>query len=270
MSFYEQDFEDLTVSVSGHILTVTINRPESHNAITLPMVDSFQKVMSYADFDRQIRVIILTGAGKSFCAGGDIKAMAEKEGMFAGEPNELRQRYEVGIQRIPKVLTSLETPVVAAVNGAAIGAGLDLACMCDLRICSSKAKFGETVVKLGLVPGDGGGLFVQRVVGLSKAMEMSLTGRIYQAEAALAMGLVSEVVEGDVVAAAEKLVAEIAANAPVAVRLTKKAIYQACYSPVQEHLQLAASWQGIAQRTEDHFEGLKAMTEKRKPEFSGY
>ena len=132
MAIYHNDFADLTVQFSEPILTITLNRPESHNAISLEMVASLETVLRCADFDPQVRVIILTGAGRSFCAGGDTKAMQQRTGMFAGEPNRLRELYEDGIQRIPKTLTAMETPVIAAINGAAIGAGLDLACMCEI------------------------------------------------------------------------------------------------------------------------------------------
>jgi len=126
------------------------------NAITIPMIESLVSVLKFADFDRDIRVIVLTGSGKSFCAGGDIKAMEEKSGMFEGESNELRMRYMHGIQQIPKCIEEISTPIIAMVNGAAIGAGCDLSMMCDLRIGSSESKFGETFTKMGLVPGDGG------------------------------------------------------------------------------------------------------------------
>src|SRR5690606_3100798 len=142
MSFYLQQFPDLEITIKKtHQLWVTLNNPDQMNAITTNMVNSLTTVLAHADFDPDIRVIVLTGKGKNFCAGGDLKAMEEKSGMFAGESNELRARYQQGIQRIPQCIENLSVPMIAMINGAAVGAGCDLSMMCDMRIGDSKTKF---------------------------------------------------------------------------------------------------------------------------------
>ncbi|MBS1972162.1 MAG: enoyl-CoA hydratase/isomerase family protein [Bdellovibrionales bacterium] len=269
-SFYSQTYPHIKLQRRDHQLWITLNNPEQSNAITLEMVDSFCKVLKYADFDPSIRVIIVTGEGKNFCSGGDVKAMQEKNGMFRGESNELRMRYMHGIQQIPKTIEDLSTPMIAMVNGAAIGAGCDLAMMCDLRIGTSTTKFGETFTKIGLIPGDGGTFFVQRVVGYSKAMEMTLTGDIYEGQKAKDFGLMNFLVEeSQLIAETEKLATKIANNAPVAQQMAKKAMKISYLHDLQTSLDLLASFQGITQRTQDHFEALEAVKAKRTPEFKG-
>ncbi|ASD63122.1 enoyl-CoA hydratase-related protein [Bdellovibrio bacteriovorus] len=270
MSFYSQAFTHLSVQKKNHTLWLTLNNPEQSNAISLEMVDSLTRVLRFADFDSLVRVIVITGEGTSFCAGGDVKAMQNKTGMFAGESNELRMRYMHGIQQIPKGIEELSKPVIAMVNGPAIGAGCDLAMMCDLRIGTEKAKFGETFVKLGLVPGDGGSFFLQRVIGFSKAMQMSLTGDLVSGAEALNWGLLNYLVPVEsLLAETEKLADKVAGNAPVAVQMTKKTMKMAYMNDLSTILDLAAAYQGITQRTEDHFKALEAMKEKKAPEFQG-
>lgn len=270
MSFYSQSFTHLKVQPKGHQLWITLNNPEQSNAITTDMIESLCRVLKHADFDPEIRVMIITGEGKNFCSGGDIKAMSEKTGMFHGESNELRMRYMHGIQQIPKTIEDLSTPVIAMVNGAAIGAGCDLAMMCDLRIGTTTTKFGETFTKIGLIPGDGGTFVLQRVVGYTKAMEMTLTGDIYEGQKAKDFGLMNFLVDdGQLQAEAEKLAVKIAANAPVAQQMAKKALKISYLHDLQTSLDLLASFQGITQRTQDHFEALEAAKAKRSPNFKG-
>src|SRR5437868_4100553 len=195
MDFYSQNVTHLKLQKKNHQLWITLNNPEQSNAITTEMVESLCRVLKHADFDPSVRVIVITGEGKNFCSGGDVKAMSEKTGMFQGESNELRMRYMHGIQQIPKTIEDLSTPVIAMVNGAAIGAGCDLAMMCDLRVGTSTTKFGETFTKIGLIPGDGGTFFLQRIVGYSKAMEMTLTGDLYEGQKAKDFGLMNFLVE---------------------------------------------------------------------------
>jgi enoyl-CoA hydratase/carnithine racemase len=260
----------LLYEVDGSIATITLNRPEARNAYSDEMVVELVGALDRADADATVRCIILTGAGKAFSAGGDLKAMRDKSGMFAGGPMELRERYIAGIQTIPRAFARCSTPVVAAVNGAAIGAGLDLACMADLRVASARAKFGSTFVKVGLVPGDGGCFFLARTIGFPRALQMLLSARVIEAPEALAMGLVHEVVDGEELMAAALRQAEmIAANAPVAVRLAKKAAYRSWRANLEEALEMAATYQGIVQNTDDHAEAVNAMLEKRSPSFSG-
>ncbi|TDJ04977.1 MAG: 3-hxdroxyacyl-CoA dehydrogenase [Deltaproteobacteria bacterium] len=255
MSFYEKKFTHLEVKKEDNFLWLTFNLPEKRNAITLSMVESLVTVLNEADWDPEIKVIILTGQGSAFCAGGDIKAMKEKSGMFAGSSEELRQIYMNGIQRIPRSIESLQTPIIAMVNGPAIGAGLDIACMCDLRVASSKALFGETFAKIGLVPGDGGTFFLPRVVGYAKAMEMSLTARVYTAIEALEMGLLSSLTsESELEAVTRSLAEKIAENSFTALTMIKKGLRGA--RDLDTQLDLMAAFQGITQRTQDHFDRL--------------
>jgi enoyl-CoA hydratase/carnithine racemase len=266
---YNKTFKDLLVSKDEFTLEITLNNPAQANAITNEMIDSLVEVLSFADEDDEIRCILLTGAGRSFCAGGDLGAMENKTGMFEGESDELRRNYRKGIQRIPRAIEALKTPIVALVNGAAIGAGCDLAMMCDIRVASKFAKFGETFSKLSLVPGDGGTFFLQRVVGYTKAMEMFLTGDIYSGEDVLKFGLANFVREDDSLVFSRDLCKKISHNGPVAISMTKVALKSGRTSSLNDQLELLSSFQGITQRTSDHFEALKAFKEKRAPKFTG-
>jgi 2-(1,2-epoxy-1,2-dihydrophenyl)acetyl-CoA isomerase len=268
--YINEEYKDLLVEMDLPLLWVTLNRPQCSNAFSDEMITELCHLLREADWDDDVRVIILTGAGKTFCAGGDVKAMEEKTGMFAGDPEGLMRRYTRGIQQIPLTIEALHTPLVAMVNGAAIGAGCDLACMCDIRVGCGHSRFGETFAKLALVPGDGGTFFLQRVVGYAKAMELSLTGRIVPADEALTLGLLNHMVEVDALKEeTNKLARSIAANSPVAVSMIKKAIRLARTAEISGHLDLLAAFQGITQRTEDHFERVRALKEKRQPHFRG-
>lgn len=271
MSFYSQNHLHLKVELSDNQLWIGLDNPTQSNAISLEMTAALTSVLKHADFDQEVRAIVIYGEGSAFCAGGDIKAMQSKTGMFSGESNELRMRYIHGIQQIPKCIEDMSKPLIAMVNGPAVGAGCDLAMMCDLRIGTSKSKFGETFVKLGLVPGDGGAFFLQRVIGFSKAMQMSLTGELVSGEEALKWGLLNYLVEElDLETETQKLAEKVAANAPIAVQMTKKAMKMAYLSDLATILDLSAAYQGIAQRTEDHFTALQAMKDKRTPNFKGF
>lgn len=269
MSFYSQSFEHIKVELKNKFqLWITLNNPDQMNAITLPMIDSLTNVLRYADFDKNIRVIVLTGAGKSFCAGGDIKAMEECSGMFAGQSNELRMRYMHGIQQIPRCIEEISTPIIALVNGAAIGAGCDLSMMCDLRVGSTSSKFGETFTKLGLVPGDGGTFFLTRVIGYAKAMQMFLTAEIYEGQKAFEFGLLNFLFEdSNVESETIKLAEKVASLAPIAQSMTKKSMKISYLSDLNSSLDTLAAFQGITQRSADHFEAISAFKEKRSAQF---
>jgi 2-(1,2-epoxy-1,2-dihydrophenyl)acetyl-CoA isomerase len=271
MSFYSQTFPDLEVKIENHHeLWISLNNPDQMNAITTSMIDSLVSVLTHADFDKNIRVVVITGVGKAFCAGGDIKAMQNKSGMFAGEPNELRSRYQHGIQRIPKCIEELSVPVVALVNGAAVGAGCDLSMMCDLRIGHSQSKFAETFTRMGLVPGDGGTFFLQRVIGYSKAMQMFLTGKMYSGVEAYQFGLLNFFFEdSDFIVESKKIIKTISDQSPIAQKLTKKAMKMSYLNDLHSSLDLLASYQGISQRSRDHFEAVESFIQKRSPNFSG-
>lgn len=268
MSFYLKQFADLVVEQANHSLWITLNRPEASNAYSIGMVSALVEILKYADLDNSIRVIVLTGAGKNFCAGGDIKAMKGKSGMFAGESNELREAYQSGIQQIPIIISQLKTPLIAMVNGAAVGAGCDLAAMCDMRIASTEASFAETFAKVGLVPGDGGAFFLTRLIGFGKAMEMFLTCKSFSAIEAREMGLVNQVVLPiELKNKTLELVEQMIALPPIALQMTKKAVSHASQNDLLSHLELMAAYQGITQRSSDHFKAIDGLIEKKKTTF---
>ncbi|WP_313021879.1 crotonase/enoyl-CoA hydratase family protein [Mobilicoccus sp.] len=259
------------VDRNGHIETWTLDRPDIRNAISDDdMVEAIVDAAARVTRDDDVRVVVLTGAGSAFSAGGNITAMAEKSGMFGGSPAELREGYRRGIQRIPRALYDVDVPIVAAVNGPAVGAGCDLSLMCDLRIASTRAFFAESFVKLGIIPGDGGAWFLPRVVGAARAAEMALTGDRVDAATALEWGLVSRVVEpDDLLPAAHDLARRIAVNPPRAVRMTKRLLRESGHSSLSTLLELSAAMQPLGHHTQDHAEALAAMREKRRGEFTG-
>jgi 2-(1,2-epoxy-1,2-dihydrophenyl)acetyl-CoA isomerase len=264
------ELSDLKYEQMGPIALVTLDRAAARNAYSDAMIESLERAFDEAERNPEVRVVVITGAGKTFSAGGDVKAMLDKSGMFEGEPFALRSRYLDGIQRVPRRIARFEKPLIAAINGAAIGAGLDLACMCDLRIAVREAQFGSTFVRLGIVPGDGGAYLLSRVVGFPRALELMLTGRLLDAAEAERIGLLHEAVPADaLMATAFRKATEIAQNAPLAVRLTKMATYQAQHLNLEQALNLAATYQGIVQNSEDHLEGVRALLEKRPADFQG-
>lgn len=267
---FRMNFVDLRYEKQGQIATITLDREEARNAWSDAMLSSFVAAIDDAELDDAIRCVVVTGAGSTFSAGGDVKLMVNREGMFEGDPVHLRSRYMAGIQRIPRRLARFEKPVIAAINGPAVGAGLDLACMCDIRIASSGARFGSTFVKIGLIPGDGGAYVLSRAIGFPRALELILSGRLIDAIEAERIGLVNEICEpDDLMEVVHRRAMKIAANAPLAVRLSKSAVYQSYDLSLEAALNLAATYQGIVQNTADHDEGVAAFLEGRAPEFRG-
>jgi len=199
-----------------------------------------------------------------------VAEMRDKQGMFGGTPEQVAAHYRAGIQRIPRAYQRLQVPIIAAVNGAAIGAGNDLACMCDIRIASHTAKFAESFVKVGIVPGDGGCWLLPRVVGASRAAELAFTGEAIGADEALRIGLVSRVVAPEqLMDEALALAGRIAANPPQVLRWTKQLLHQARTGTLDEALDAAGRFQGLAHQTADHAEALAAFFDKRTPVFKG-
>jgi enoyl-CoA hydratase/carnithine racemase len=254
----------------GHIVTLTMNDPERRNPLTgNSAVPEFLQAIDRIHADHGVRAVILTGAGTAFSSGGNVRDMGRYSsgGMSA---MELRREYRLGIQKLPLALFNLEVPVIAAVNGHAIGAGLDLACMCDIRVASEEAKFAESFVKLGIIPGDGGAWLLPRIVGLSRATEMTLTGQMLDARQALEWNLVSRVVPAaQLLPTARELAEAIAANPPHAVRLAKRLLREALHTRLDTLLEMSAAFQVLSHQTADHQEAVAAFIEKRKPEFRG-
>ncbi|MCU0574382.1 MAG: crotonase/enoyl-CoA hydratase family protein [Syntrophobacteraceae bacterium] len=257
-------FEQILLERSGPIAILTLNRPDLRNALTDPdMIGEIEAACRMVQDDPSVSVLILTGAGSAFSAGGNVKDMLSKTGMFAGSPAQLRENYRQGIQRIPLALHRLDVPTIAAVNGPAIGAGCDLACMCDIRIASEKARFGETFVSVGLIPGDGGAFFLPRVLGFSKACELAFTARVIDAGEALRMGLVSEVTPPEqLMERAGELAREIAQQPGRILRLAKRLFHQAQGKSLEDVLELSAAYQALCHYTEEHDEAVGKLLKK--------
>ncbi len=248
----------------NHQLWITLNHPDKLNAISPEMITSLTEALFDAEINPQIKVIVITGSENAFSSGGDVQSMHEKSGMFAGDSNELRMKYMQGIQKIPKCMEDLSKPIIAMVNGPAIGAGCDLAMMCDLRIGCEKSKFGETFAKIGLISGDGGSFFLTRIVGFAKAMQMTLTAEILEGQKAFEFGLMNYLVPHDqLIAETEKLADKISQLPAASVQMAKKLMKVAYFDSLQANLDLAAAFQGISQRTSDHEKAVAAFVNKK-------
>jgi enoyl-CoA hydratase/carnithine racemase len=250
----------------GAIVTLTLNAPEQRNALSTP--DQWEAIVAACERVRRdpgVRCVILTGAGSAFCAGGNVKDMQSRTGIAAGGGYQIREGYRTGIQRIPLALYDLDVPTIAAVNGPAIGAGCDLTCMCDIRIASERARFAESFVKLGIIPGDGGAWLLPRAVGLSKAAELTFTGDAIDAAEALACGLVSKVVPAErLMDEARALAARIAANPGPALRMAKRLLREGQHVRLDTLLEMSAAFQALAHQTPEHAQALDAFVASMK------
>ena len=253
----------------GPVVTLTMNQPEQRNPLTgNTAIPEFLAAIDQIHDDRSVRCVILTGNGPSFCEGGDIREMKRQASPEVSEM-DIRQQYRRGIQRLTLSLFDLEVPVIAAVNGHAIGAGLDLACMCDIRITSEKGRFAESFIKLGIIPGDGGAWLLPRIVGMSRAAEMAFTGEMLDAEQALAWNLVSRVVPHDsLMPTARELAGRITQHASHGLRLTKRLMREGIHSRLDTVLEMSAVFQAVSHKTPDHSEAVNAFIEKRAARFA--
>ena len=260
--------KDSTLEIDGRTAILTFNRDDVRNALTsTELVTEIPAVVEWCQENADISVLIMTGGGSAFSAGGNIKTMGERA---KGPPFELQQAYRRGVQRIPLALEQADVVVIAAVNGPAIGAGFDMANMCDIRIGSTNAQFGETFVNLGIIAGDGGALFLTRLVGYQRAAELTFTGRIVKAEEAKALGLLLEVTEPEaLLSRAREIAAKIGTKPPLSVRYSKRLLKLAQRQNLEEHLDVCSSFQAICHKTEDHQEALAAFFEKRPGRFVG-
>ena len=251
---------------TGAIVTLTLNDPASRNALSTPdqwasLVDAAERIQA----DVSVKCVILTGAGSAFCAGGNVKDMQAKTGIAAGDAYRISEGYRNGIQRIPLAFQRLDVPTLAAVNGPAVGAGCDLACMCDIRIASESARFAESFVKLGIIPGDGGAWLLPRVVGMSMAAELTFTGDMIDAAQALACGLVSRVVPaGELLASARALAERIAANPAPALRMSKRLLREGQHTRLDSLLEMAAAFQAMGHHTPEHTVALDAFVQSMR------
>lgn len=258
----------LDIQRDGAIVTLTMHAPEVRNALTgNSAVDEFVAACAQINADTSVRAVIITGGDTIFSSGGNVKAM-QRYFDDALDATRIVDEYRGGIQRLTRAVFGLEVPAVAAVGGPAIGAGCDLACMCDIRIASERATFAESFVKVGIVPGDGGAWLLPRAVGMSRAAEMAFTGDAVDAREALAIGLVSQVVPPEqLMSAARGLAARIAANSGPALRMTKRLMREGQTCGLDSVLELSATMQAIAHKTPQHREAVLAFIEKRKPQF---
>jgi enoyl-CoA hydratase/carnithine racemase len=264
---------------NNYIATITLNRPEKLNTFSVNMINGWVEALKDAQRDDGVRVIVVTGAGRAFCAGGDVNAMKKGEGFFpeedfppAGDNNAFHKKKNLWelIHQVPLTLENMDKPVICAVNGDAVGAGCDMALMCDLRIAAESARFSEGYVKLGLVPGDGGAFLLPRLIGLPRALELLWTGDRISAREAWQMGMVNRVVPGEkLLEETYRLAGQIAEGPPLAVRMIKRAVYQGLKSDLKTSLDLISSHMAIITETRDHREGVNALLEKRKPDFKG-
>lgn len=257
---------------SARVVTMTIDRPAERNAIgELEHCEALVAAFERAQADAGVSCVILTGAGSAFSAGGNLRAMQERRGIGRLDtPMATRANYRRGVQKVIRALWDCDLPMIAAVNGHALGLGCDLACLCDIRIAGESAKFASSFINLGIVPGDGGAWILPRTVGLSKAAELIFTGDMIDAAEALACGLVSRVVpDAGLLEAAQALAAKIAAKPAQTLRLSKRLLREGQHARLGDILELSAAYQALAHETEDHAEALEAFFAKRPPAFKG-
>jgi 2-(1,2-epoxy-1,2-dihydrophenyl)acetyl-CoA isomerase len=257
--------QNLKFEIADRVATITLDRPERMNAFTFEMIDAWVEAIGECRRSDAVRVLIVTGAGAAFCSGGDIVEMRERlKNPPAVRKNELYGR----IQRIPLSLEDFDKPVLVAVNGVATGAGMDLALMGDIRYAAQSARFAETYVKVGLVPGAGGAHFLPRLVGTAKALELFWTAEFVSAEEAERIGLVNKVLPDAELLPHVRQVAERIAQAPaLSVRMIKRAVLQGMRNDLRTNLDLISSHYGIVTASRWSGEAVEAFIEKRKPVF---
>lgn len=258
---------DAQLQVDQRVAILTLNRDDVRNALTgTALIDDIVTVAEWVNHaDDLVSALIVTGAGSAFSSGGNVKDMAERGGDFAGDVAAVAERYRRGIQRIPLAMQQIEVPVIAAINGPAIGAGFDLANMADLRIASERAKFGETFLNLGIIPGDGGAWFMQRQLGYQRAFELTLSGRIVDATEARTLGIVLDVVPPEeLMPRAMQLATRFAAQPPKALRLTKRLMKMAQRMELKDFLDVCAVFQGVCHNEPEHLDAVQRFLAKQK------
>jgi 2-(1,2-epoxy-1,2-dihydrophenyl)acetyl-CoA isomerase len=259
--------DELLFDKLNKIATITLNRPDKLNTFHDGMLADWAAALRECQADAEVNVVVLTGAGRVFCAGGDISQMGQSQSNPALQMGEYLRH---NVHPVARAVDALQKPYLCALNGTATGAGLDMALMTDMRYAARSARFAETYVKVGLVPGDGGAFLLPRLVGLTKALEMLWSGDFISAEEAERIGLVSKVFDDDNLMAETYAFAERLANGPsVAIRLMKRAVYQFLHTDFLSSLEAVTGPMGVAASTEDHREATAAFFEKRPPTFKG-
>ncbi len=263
-------YQEIIYSMDGPVATITLNRPETMNALTVVTHTELGRAIEAADKDEKVRVIVLTGAGKGFCSGDDVKNIFLNEELTEN-PRDAMLRFLQG-EHLPgggSSLLTINKPSIAAVNGAAVGYGCDLALMCNMRIASDRARFGEVFLRVGLIP-DQALLLLPRLVGLAKTYEMILTTDVIDAKEAERIGLVNKVVpHEELMKATLEMAHKIAGKPPVAVKLAMEGIRRSLNLAIDDFMQYHALAFSFCMSTEDHIEGSRAFMEKREPEFKG-
>ena len=244
------------------VATITLNRPEKYNAFTKDMINRWAEILEQCETDPRVKVIVLTGAGKAFCTGGDINAQKDRANNDALERKDFLWRH---VHKIAFIMERMDKPTIAAINGAARGAGLDMALMCDLRTMADTATLAESYINVGLIAGDGGTYYLPRLIGLPRALELFWTGRAIDAAEAERIGLVNNVVPLDqLMAATQQLARAIAAQPFEAVRAYKRAVYQGMNMPLAAHLDMVSSHTSILRDTPEHRAKVAAFLDRKK------
>lgn len=259
---------ELLFTKDKKIATITLNRPDKLNTFHDGMLADWAAALRECQADEAINVVVVTGNGRAFCAGGDVSSFQQSKGNRALAMSEYLRQH---VHPVARAVDGLKKPYLCALNGAATGAGLDMALMADIRYAARSARFAESYVRVGLVPGDGGAFLLPRLIGITKALELFWTGDFVSAEEAERIGLVSKVFDDDKLMEETYTFAERLANGPsVAIRLTKQAVYQFLHSDLLSSLESITGFMGVAASTEDHMEASTAFREKRTPQFKGY
>jgi enoyl-CoA hydratase/carnithine racemase len=254
--------DQLLFTVEAGVATITLNRVERMNAFTFEMIEAWTAALAQCRTDDAVRVVVVTGAGTAFCSGGDI---VEMEDRLTNPPAQRKDELYTKIQRIPLTLEDLDKPVIAAVNGVATGAGMDMALMCDMRFAAASARFAETYVRVGLVPGAGGAHFLPRIVGVAKALEMFFTAEFVDAPEALRIGLVNKVFPDESFMDDVMKIARRIAKAPsLPVRMMKRAIYQGVRNDLRSNLDMISSHYAVVTASAEHRAAVEAFVAARK------
>ncbi len=254
--------QNLRFTVDQGIARIVLDRPERMNAFNFEMIDAWTEALQRCRTDPAVKVVIVTGAGEAFCSGGDIVEMGDR---LEQTPEQRKKELFERIERIPLTLEDLDKPVIAAVNGVATGAGMDMALMCDIRYAAESARFAETYVKVGLVPGAGGAHFLPRLVGVSKALELFFTGDFVDAQEALRLGIVNKVFpDATLTEEVEKIAQRIARAPALTLRMIKRAIYQGMRNDLRTNLDLISSHYAVITATQEHKDLVRSFIEKRK------